>query len=70
MKIIMVNEYGNCFKVAENEKQLLDFERLGFKKYEAKESMPDNSVKEIEKPKPKSATKSTGKKAKAVKKNG
>lgn len=65
MKITMVNEAGNCFKIAETKEKVFELERLGFKKYEEPKPI---IVSEKETAKQRTNKKPTTKKA--VKKNG
>lgn len=72
MKITMVNEAGNCFKIAETKEKVFELERLGFKKYEEPKPVYEEPkpiiVSEKETAKQKTNKKPTTKKA--VKKNG
>ncbi len=60
MKITMVNEAGNCFRIAETKEKVFELERLGFKKYEEpkpiivskKETAKQKTNKKPKEPKP------------------
>lgn len=61
MKVTMVNEYGNCFKVCTTDKQVGECEKAGFKVYTEPKEAPKKTAN-------KAAPKAT--KKKAVKNNG
>ena len=60
MKVLMVNDMGNCFKVAETANKVYELERLGFKKCEEPKPIAVSEQKTSKKPTTKKAVKKNG----------